>query len=358
MRHVKTIAATLLALALLTATPKSGLTPLAQANTADALSSHSDPGPLPTVAQANLATARALGQIQVLSGPAPCRQEDCYELEVRCPQVAEPERATLKVSGPSNGQVRGTIMLMTGGGGTGLWEGFGLDARRVLGELREAGFRTVQLQWARGWLVGADEALEGQARLACRPATVARWVYDHLNVQTPTPVFCVTGNSGGAAQVSYMLAQYGLADILSVVIPSGGPPMGRIDLGCIRDDPANQALWYEQGSAGTIDRGFGVSSNGPCARGDVAFREQFQEASVAFGNWQYVYPHTMVWFLFGENDSSNAVAQGKAYYERVLQEGSPLVEMGTVPGTPHAVPSTRQGAEKIRDILLAECRAQ
>jgi len=168
----------------------------------------------------------------------------------------------------------------------------------------------------------------------------------------------VTGNSGGAAQVSYMLAQYGLGDILSVVVPSGGPPMGRIDLGCLRDDPANRPLWYSRGSAGTIDRGFGFSRNGPCARGDTSFQAQFQEASIAFGEWQYVYPHTMVWFLFGENDRSNAVAQGKAFYERVMQSGSPLVRAETVPNTPHPVPSTREGAEKIRDIMLAECRLQ
>lgn len=65
----------------------------------------------------------------------------------------------------------------------------------------------------------------------------------------------------------------------------------------------------------------------------------------------------MVWFLFGENDRSNAVPQGQIYYERLITEGSPLVRMEIVPNTPHAVPSTREGAERIRDIMLAECRA-
>lgn len=301
--------------------------------------------------------ARPLGDVDLVSGPAPCDGQDCYQLEVGCPGLTESEQATLKVGEPAGEPSRGTILFMTGGGGRGLWERFGQDAGRVLQELQAAGFRTVQLQWERGWLVGASGQLEGQARLACKPATVARWIYDHLHDQGPQTAFCATGNSGGSAQASYMLAQYGLAEIFSAVVPSGGPPMGRIDLGCIQDDPANQPLWYSPGSAATIDQGFGFlrGARGPCVSGDASFRQQFQEASVAFGDWQYVYPKTMIWFLFGENDRGNAVPQGMAYYQRLREEGSPLLHMDIVPNTPHAVPSTGEGAEMIRDIMLNEC---
>jgi hypothetical protein len=262
----------------------------------------------------------------------------------------------LKVGDPVGLLSRGTIMFMTGGGGTGLWEQFGPDATRVLSELRAAGFRTVQLRWTRGWLVGAPGKLEGHVRLACKPATVANWVYHSLHDQGEDTAFCATGNSGGSAQVSYMLSHYGLSQILSAAVPTGGPPMGRIDLGCIRDDPANRELWYVGGAAALIDQGFGFFRNGPCVRSNAQFRERFRQASVASGEGDYVYPRTMVWFLFGELDSSNAVEQGLIYHEQLVQEGSPLVRKDVVPGTPHAVPSTPQGANMIRDIMLNECR--
>jgi hypothetical protein len=299
---------------------------------------------------------RPLGTVTLISGPTPCRGQSCYQLDVSCPELAQSEQATLMVGDPVGLLSRGTIMFMTGGGGTSFWEQFGADAARVLGELRAAGFRTVQLRWARGWLIGAPGKLEGHVRLACKPATVAAWVYRMLHDQGPTTAFCATGNSGGSAQVSYMLSHYGLSQILSAAVPTGGPPMGRIDLGCIRDDPANRELWYVSGAAALIDQGFGITRNGPCLRSNRSFRQRFQEASVAFGNNDYVYPNTMVWFLFGELDESNAVEQGLTYYDRLVQEGTPLVRKDVVPGTPHAVPSTPQGANRVRDIMLSECR--
>jgi len=300
--------------------------------------------------------ARALGQVTVISGPTACNGETCYELQVACPQVPEPERLLLRVVNPSN-QVpaRGTIMFMSGGGGTGAWDG-GAEPRRILGELRAAGFRTVILQWAGGWLTSPRGWHLGQGKLACRPATAARWIYDNLHTQSATTAFCATGNSGGAAQVSYMIAQYGLADILSAVVPTGGPPMSRIDLGCLRYDPANQPLWYDTGNIGTIDRGFGYFGTGPCERSDFSFRKRFQEASITFGNWQYNYPRTMVWLLFGEQDNTSAVGQGLLFHQRLLAEGSPLVRMNVIPNTGHGTQSSPEGANMIRDIMLNECR--
>ena len=160
--------------------------------------------------------------------------------------------------------------------------------------------------------------------------------------------------------MSYMLSHYGLDEILDLAIPSGGPPMGRIDLGCIRDDPANELLWYGSGSASTIDRGFGFldPGTGPCSAGDDGFRTQLEEASIAAGQNDYVHPKTLVHFLFGAEDVGNAVPQGITYLERLSAEGSPLLGVDTLPGVPHAVPSARSGADRIRDLMLAECRVR
>lgn len=303
----------------------------------------------------------ALGSVTLVSQAGACAgsSDACWEVVVSCPGLAESEGARFRINEPP-GQERGTALFMTGGGGRGFWSSFGADADRVLGELQEAGFRTVEIAWDRGWLVGASGALEGQSALACKPASAALWIHERFQASAPELAFCATGNSGGSAQVSYMLSHYGLHEILDLAIPSGGPPMGRMDLGCIRDDPANEPLWYGAGSASTIDRGFGFlePGTGPCSSGDSGFRTQLEEASIATGQNDYFYPKTLVHFLFGAEDVGNAVPQGITYLERLRAEGTPLVGVDTLPGVPHAVPAARPGADRIRDLMLAECRVR
>jgi hypothetical protein len=156
------------------------------------------------------------------------------------------------------------------------------------------------------------------------------------------------------------------------VVPTGGPPMGRIDRACSRDDPG-----YIRGESmrKLIDAGFGfvppgdlrtlnpndVPAIGPCSRGDISFHEKFRQASVASGEGDYVYPRTMVWFVF-EGIDDGPVALGTTYYDLLVKSGSPLVGKTVVPGVNHAGPnglySDRDGVEKIREILLTECRSR
>jgi len=300
---------------------------------------------------------RPLGTLKILSGPSPCFDERCFGVEVACPEVAAPAQAWLKVGAPTNLPSKGTVLATTGGPGNRLYEEESPQAKQLLAEIRAAGFQTVQLQWLEGWLFSAPGREEGHVRLACRSATVARWVYENLHEKSPITAYGAIGNSGGAAQVSYMLSHYGLEDILSVVVPSGGPPMGRLDLSCIQDDPANKALWL-QSATRIIDGGFGFprDGSGPCSRGDVSFREKFQQASVSFGAADYFYPRTLVWFLFGEQDDTNATAMGLTYYDRLVSEGSPLVRKDVLPKVTHGIKDSPEGARKILEILVNECR--
>ena len=318
-------------------------------------------------------TPRGLGTVETLSGPVRCEGGDCYEIQVTCPEVVTPARARLIVGAPGGGSPRGTILFTTGGLGTGSYEA-SPQSRRILTELSAAGFRTVQLQWIDSWLLGSSNKEEGHVRLGCRPATVARWVHDHLYEQRPSTAFCATGHSGGAAQVSYMLSHYGLADILAAVVPTGGPPMGRMDRSCIRDDAGNASVAFPDWATRIIDAGFGflppgdahdfnpfqAPAVGPCARGDSSFREKFRQASVASGDADYVYPRTMVWFVFEGIDDTHAVAMGTTYYDLLVKMGSPLVRKTVVPDVNHAGPNglynSPKGIESIRDILLNECR--
>jgi hypothetical protein len=299
---------------------------------------------------------RQLGTVNVLAGPYQCDNKKCYDIQIDCPDLLLPIDATLRIGEPAGLPSQGTILFATGWDGTWYW-GWGGEAARILGELQAANYRTVELKWASNWWSGAQGKLEGHARLACRPATVARWVYDNLNEQSPKTAFCAAGNSNGASQLSYTMAQYGLADIFSAVELDGGPNWARLDQACFHDDPAYQSLWYDKTERQNTDMAFGYPQNdgGPCAIQDVNFRGQFEEASLAFGNWLYIYPKTMVWFLFGELDQTITKAHGLYFYNQLLKSGSPLVNMDVITDTDHIVSDTAQGANKIRDIFINEC---
>ena len=309
---------------------------------------------------------RPTGTVDVASGPIACDGQECYDITVSCPEVAAPAKARLKVGGTAE---KGTILFASSGFGTDLYEGQGQEKPRILNDLRTAGFQTVQLQWAENWFGGSPGAEEGFVRLACRPATVAQWVHDNLHTPSESTAMCATGHSGGAAQVSYMLSHYGLEDILSLVVPTGGPPMARVDLLCSAD-PANAAFKdVAEWAKNLMDIAFGfpplgdrgTASSGPCARADATFTERFRLASVASGGGDYVHPQTLVWFAFeGIADDSGAVAQGELYHDLLVSEGSPLIRKDTVPGVTHAgatgLYNSREGTNLIRDILINECR--
>jgi hypothetical protein len=281
----------------------------------------------------------------------------CYEVQMICPELAEVENAVLKVREPETSQVHGTIVLLSGGLGRGPG-GNHEHSGKVMSELKTAGFLTVQVLWKQGWLKGASGQFEDPARLASRPATILRWIYDNLHSQDKDCTFCATDNSGGAMQLAYTLAHYGQADIFDAVVLTGGPPTRRIDLGCDRN---NKQFWcgeYIAARYHDVSFGFLADSSGPCASSDYSFLELFKDASISVDDWDYVYPKTMVWFLFGENDIPTWVANGMTYYERLIQEGSPLVRVDTVSNTPYIVHNTKEGAEKIRDILLTKCKCR
>ena len=316
---------------------------------------------------------RQLGKVEVLSGPAGCSGAECYEIRVTCSELAVPARARLKVAAPSKSP-RGTILFASGALGTTSYDSVP-ETARIVSDLSTAGFRTVQLQWIDSWVLGAPAKEEGHVRLGCRPATVARWVHDHLHQSDASGAFCATGHSGGAAQIAYMLSHYGLEEILAAVVPTGGPPMARMDRSCARGDASNAGLMFPEWAMRIIDAGFGFfppggpqsfvpnempPAVGPCARGEASFGEKLRQASIASGEGDYVHPKTMVWFVFEGIDDSHAVAMGTIYHDMLLERGSPFVRKTVVPDVSHSGPKgllgSRNGTDKVRDILLAECR--
>ena len=298
-----------------------------------------------------------LGSLRVLTTPTPVDDQYDFGVSVSCPQLAQSIGATLRVGDPVTGSNRGTIVFAAGFDGQSFWQNYSSNASQILSDVRGAGFRTVQVKWNRNWFLAASGEVAGFNRLACRTATVARWIHDNLYQPDAQSALCVVGHSNGAAQMAYTLTDYGLADILSLALLESGPNWARVDKACLWDDLDSPALWFPSEGRRNADWGFGFPNNGsgPCAQQDAAFLHVFQEASVAFDASQYVYPDTMVSFVFGALDLSSTAAQGHVYYERLLSQGSPLVSMDLIPGAGHVTTSTPQGADTVRAILLDEC---
>ncbi|MAG70967.1 MAG: hypothetical protein QF634_12670 [Vicinamibacterales bacterium] len=325
---------------------------------------------------------RALGTVEVTAGPTPCDGQTCYDLIVTCPEVSAPARARLKVGGRAE---RGSILFMTGGLGIGLYEtGQGLatppangsepEAGRIVRETRDAGFRSIQLQWIDSWLIAAPGAVEGHARLACRSATVARWIADELSPGAGSRTFCATGHSAGGAQTSYMLSHYGLDDLLSAAVITGGPPFGRLDRACSsdpEDQPFAGSVWgrnvMDAGfggragtfAGGTLAGGWDAPGSGPCATSDLESREMFRQASVASGDGDYTHPTTSIAFVI-EGIVGMEVAHAADYRDLLRREGTSRVSHDVVPGVEHegvnGLYNDRDGTDLIRDLLIAECR--
>lgn len=304
-------------------------------------------------------TARSLGTLSLEEGEACGDGSRCIRFLVECPEVAEPVRGYMVIDDP-DGPSRGTVATFSGGDGS--WylpkEGgpSGLMAYRAAwGELRDEGFRIVQVVWEGGWVDAAPASHEGLDKLSCRPATATAWIADNLT-DAGTPL-CAVGGSGGAAQVSYLLSHYGLEDRLALVLPFTGYWMGRIDLGCLDDDPLNSSLHYSDQARGFIDRTMGYpAGEGPCSRRDPSARQAFEAASIALGGNDYVHPNTLVYIVLAGSDDVGALAQGHTHYERLIREGSPEVKLDILPGAPHGLGEA--GPPLIRDILARECRTR
>jgi hypothetical protein len=260
---------------------------------------------------------------------------------------------------PGEGPSRGVVMFFSGGAGTEWWA-YTPPALDFLNGLRRDGFTVVQVRWIDPWLVAAPGEQAGPARLACRPATTIQWVHDNLYVSLSNPGlkkgecgFCITGQSGGASQVSYALSHYGLEDIVDAVIPTGGPPHAALAKGCLRN-PGEDAYWFASpGPAFVIDLSYGYRGNGPCSRHDPAFTARWQQDSVDTGGSDYVHAgKTRIHFILIAGDPTVAPAHALDYAARLRPApASPWVTVQSVPGTEHEIVRSPEGLAALGEAL-------
>ena len=302
-----------------------------------------------------------LGTAQMNSAQDPlCRPGTvCQGIAVTCAGVIRTIPAFVAVSNPT-GSPRGVVVFTTGSGG----ETYALagNARSaLLDQLRADGFKVVQLRWDANWIEAARGNDAGTARLACRPATAFKWIHDihfvPLGIQRSTNGrcgFCITGNSGGATQVSFALSHYALDNILDGVFPTGGPPHAALAKACMRRT-GEEDFWFADDTRAFIDRGFGFYENGPCYRSDASFIDRWNQASVATGatgGSDYTHPVTRIHFIRGEFDDGMR-APSEEYRARLIAGGSPWVSMEIAAGTQHAVLGSEVGRNAVRAAILA-----
>lgn len=309
--------------------------------------------PMPGLAQ----TPRVLGAVSFISVDSTCTTnvDDCWLVEVDCPGL-DRLQANLRFR-YAQSTPKGAVVFTSGGPGTKFW-GSGFPARSAQKTLAINGYTTVEIAWKGAWWNDSHASLDGSydgfPTVACRPASVARYIHDTFVASDPNQAFCAVGTSGGSAQVAYMLTHYGLASILDLAMPVSGPPTTRNDIGCFQT-PGYESMWYESGPASTVDKSFGIDARGPCVSRNISYETLYRDSSVSLGG-EYFYPSTLVHFVFGGTDTSSAVAQGNHLFDTLAAAGTPLLGRETVPGAPHQVQDITEGATAIQNKILAECR--
>ena len=227
----------------------------------------------------------------------------CVRLTVACP-VIPMASAVLRITRPASPAAElGTILLSTGGAGT-FFNGMSPLGAQMVRALIAEGTATVEIAWDLPGIWGGPRP----RTLACRYATAARWVYENLHQGGAARLFVAQGTSGGAAQVAFGLAHYGLSDIIALANLGGGPP------GCPLCSPDGQHFPE------------------PLLPGPPPSVNRVP---------QLVYPTTVVRFFLGANEPTPAIiADANAFYDAVL----PLDKsMTIVPGTAHDIEGTEAG---------------
>ena len=321
----------------------------------------------------------------------------CYQLDVAsCPGVADWPDTYLKVNQPTGSSV-GTVILISGstsatstGGGSYTYDvdpsyiesdGTTNGGYEVVEGLLGAGYTTVQVAFSPldnptqastqfGWLTGPG----GVRRLACRFATVAQWVAD--NVQAHGTPMCATGNSGGAGAIGYALTTYGQTNLFTMVETTSGPPMSRLDEGCVLSADGTGAPFNCNGAlqtlpfnfsleeAGIIDPAYGIDattyaptqpfcSDAVSGTGVHGPTDLFLSDSILGGMQPVIVdPPTITNLVFGGDDTTAAVKQGQLWGQEAME----VPAFSCVSDAPHALPSVPDGVTKIVDDIQASCK--
>jgi hypothetical protein len=301
----------------------------------------------------------ALGTLTVADDVRRCPAgSTCNVVEVSCPGLQQPIRGFVSRA-EASGDPRGLVMFFGGGPGKQWYSGSGSDPQGAFSRLQAEGFEIVQVRWgSQGWLRAGDGEEVGPAQLACRPATVVKWVhdtwYEPLGVTLEPGVcgFCLTGTSGGASQIAYALTHFGLAEFVDAAILTSGPPHAGLAKGCL-PGTTDEAYLYPSSARQVIDGSYGArGAGGPCATADEGFAPSFERDSIDTGGSDYEYPGTRVHFIVSPNDETVAL-RARDLADTLRQAGSPWVGLEEIEGMGHDIQESAEGMEALVAAVLA-----
>jgi hypothetical protein len=280
----------------------------------------------------------------------------CYSLTVSCPGVAD-IHVEVKSSAPS-GNPSGTVVFIGGGGATGFYEGYTYGAN-IIDSVVKGGYTAVQVSFpdlSLGWLTGPG----GTRALACRPATAFRWMYDNAHTGGATAPFCAHGESAGSTAITDSMSHFGMASFLSMVEPAAGPPLARIDNGCLCQQPpiagpCSSTLipqCYEPDVKTIVDTTYPTPL---CTEGNASDTATFVHDSVLSGSDTLLaFPNTDVHQLIGDLDLTAAVPEAYEWSQSVSTKK--ITEC--VANSGHSMPNFQDAATKITADLTTYCKLQ
>lgn len=280
----------------------------------------------------------------------------CSGFEVACPDVKNAAPGILATWAPT-GEAKGVVVFFAGQlPGDAWWDGGVPGAVTFLQDLARDGYEVIEVRWTEGWLEPAPGERAGPAHLACRSATAISWIHDEiyeplgLTPATGSCGYCISGNSGGAAQAAYALSHYGLDDIVDAMVISSGPPFAALEKACTGSDPT---YLFEPATARGIDQVYGfVDGDGPCSAHDPSFAGTWRRDAVDTGGSDFLYEQTRVVVIIGARDRTGVEGNIADYLSALRAAASPLVEDLTVDRMGHLIKDSADGLEALRAALV------
>jgi hypothetical protein len=310
-------------------------------------------------------TKMSLGAVTILNGPVQCSggsSGDCYTIRVTCPGVSSTLDAIIKFGIPLTSTLSGTVMFYGGYDGMYFWESIPVTNTAIISDVRTAGFSTVQIDWLNRWFLTSTGNMAGMDGVACRSATVARWVYDTFHQADQSAPYCLVGHSNGATQVAYSLSHYGLDEIVDEAILESGPNFSLLEHGCINSQAYASLFEPKTPDRRWIDETFGVTAtNGPCENTNSAdplksqWRPLWQEASIVTNHTLNYYPTTMVSMIFGSLDNSPTKYHAVEFANWLSLGGTPHFTSTIIQGGLHGTTRSPAGKIKMTSEIINGC---
>jgi len=295
----------------------------------------------------------------------------CYSVAISCPGIAD-LNGYLWVNLPS-GTAVGTVLLTGGANSEGLYADPTIytDGAEVVNGLLQANYITVQTSFGglftttqpSGWQTGPG----GLRRVACRYATLAKWV--QANIAAASKPMCATGNSAGAGLIGYAMAHYNGNSIFTMVEPTSGPPFSRLDNSCEclgaptqpdLPDPcvAGTALTQCVGPTNAKDYIDPAYPTGICSQAlqnhSTANAAQFLSDSILSPEATLTYSNTYVHFAYGGQDTTSAPVMGQLWEEAITPASG--TAFACVADAPHDLADVPDAATLIVSDIVAGCR--